>query len=100
VPARIETTKAGSVAVLLVILILAALIGSVIGEVIAALALIYLFSLSEALSGLLVSSMTVRLSLLALAGGAGALLIFGVILRKAPVWDEREEAVHRGEEAR
>jgi hypothetical protein len=92
--------KPDSVAVFFVILILGALIGSVIGEVIVALALIYLFSLSDALSAMLVSSVTLRLSLLVLAGGMAVLFILGMVLRKASVWDDREEAAHRGEEAR
>jgi hypothetical protein len=85
------------VALLFVVLVLAALIGSVIGEVVAALALIYLFSLSEALSGMLV---TPRLALLALAGGVSVLFVLGALLRRPPAWDDREEAADRGQEAR
>jgi len=48
--------------------------------------LIYLFAVSQALTALLVSSVTLRLSLLALAGSASVLFIFGMVLRKAPVW--------------
>jgi UDP-GlcNAc:undecaprenyl-phosphate GlcNAc-1-phosphate transferase len=48
--------------------------------------LIYLFALSHAFTALLVSSVTIRLSLLALAGSATVLFIFGMVLRKAPVW--------------
>ena len=51
-----------------------------------AVLLIYLFSLSHALTALLVSSVTLRLSLLALAGSASVLFIFGMVLRKAPTW--------------
>jgi UDP-GlcNAc:undecaprenyl-phosphate GlcNAc-1-phosphate transferase len=47
--------------------------------------LIYLFSLSHAFTALLVSSVTFRLSLLALAGSASVLFIFGMVLRKAPI---------------
>ncbi len=49
--------------------------------------LIYLFCLSHALMALLVSSVTFRLSLLALAGSASVLFIFGMVLRKAPAWN-------------
>jgi UDP-GlcNAc:undecaprenyl-phosphate GlcNAc-1-phosphate transferase len=52
-----------------------------------AVLLIYLFSLSHALTALLVSSVTIRLSLLALAGSASVLFIFGMVLRKAPAWN-------------
>lgn len=48
--------------------------------------LIYLFALSHAFTALLVSSVTIRLSLLALAGSASVLFIFGMVLRKAPAW--------------
>ncbi|HSB78724.1 MAG TPA: MraY family glycosyltransferase [Candidatus Methylomirabilis sp.] len=48
--------------------------------------LIYLFALSQALTALLVSSVTFRLSLLALAGSGSILFIFGMVLRKAPAW--------------
>lgn len=51
-----------------------------------AVLLIYLFSLSHSLTALLVSSVTLRLSLLALAGSASVLFIFGMVLRKAPAW--------------
>ncbi len=51
-----------------------------------AVLLIYLFSLSHALTALLVSSVTLRLSLLALAGSTSVLFIFGMVLRKAPAW--------------
>jgi UDP-GlcNAc:undecaprenyl-phosphate GlcNAc-1-phosphate transferase len=62
--------------------------------------LIYLFSLSHALTALLVSSVTLRLSLLALAGSASVLFIFGMVLRKAPVWvaDAPEDGPNRGQE--
>jgi UDP-GlcNAc:undecaprenyl-phosphate GlcNAc-1-phosphate transferase len=50
-----------------------------------AVLLIYLFSLSHAFTALLVSSVTFRLSLLALAGSASVLFIFGMVLRKAPI---------------
>jgi UDP-GlcNAc:undecaprenyl-phosphate GlcNAc-1-phosphate transferase len=58
--------------------------------------LIYLFSLSHALTALLVSSVTLRLSLLALAGSASVLFIFGMVLRKASAWraGPSEEANH------
>jgi UDP-GlcNAc:undecaprenyl-phosphate GlcNAc-1-phosphate transferase len=49
--------------------------------------LIYLFAVSQALTALLVSSVTFRLSLLALAGSASVLFIFGMVLRKAPAWE-------------
>ncbi len=49
--------------------------------------LIYLFAISQALTALLVSSVTLRLSLLALAGSVSVLFIFGMVLRKAPVWE-------------
>jgi hypothetical protein len=63
--------------------------------------LIYLFSLSHALTALLVSSVTLRLSLLALAGSASVLFIFGMVLRKAPAWGTgaSEEGPNRGQEA-
>ena len=48
--------------------------------------LIYLFACSHALTALLVSSVTFRLSLLALAGSLSVLFIFGMVLRKAPVY--------------
>jgi UDP-GlcNAc:undecaprenyl-phosphate/decaprenyl-phosphate GlcNAc-1-phosphate transferase len=49
--------------------------------------LIYLFAASHALTALLVSSVTLNLSLLALAGSVSILFIFGMILRKVPVWE-------------
>jgi len=60
--------------------------------------LIYLFAVSQALTALLVSSVTFRLSLLALAGSVSVLFIFGMVLRKAPVWDHvgSEEDSPRG----
>jgi UDP-GlcNAc:undecaprenyl-phosphate GlcNAc-1-phosphate transferase len=66
-----------------------------------AVLLIYLFSLSHALTALLVSSVTLRLSLLALAGSASVLFIFGMVLRKAPPWEAgaAEEGPGRGQEA-
>ncbi len=51
-----------------------------------AVLLIYLFSLSHAFTALLVSSVTFRLSLLALAESTSVLFIFGMVLRKAPAW--------------
>ncbi len=62
--------------------------------------LIYLFSLSHALTAVLVSSVTLRLSLLALAGSASVLFIFGMMLRKAPAWGvgASEEGPNRGQE--
>jgi UDP-GlcNAc:undecaprenyl-phosphate/decaprenyl-phosphate GlcNAc-1-phosphate transferase len=48
--------------------------------------LIYLFAASHSLTALLVSSVTFRLSLLALAGSVSVLFIFGMVLRKAPAW--------------
>jgi UDP-GlcNAc:undecaprenyl-phosphate GlcNAc-1-phosphate transferase len=62
--------------------------------------LIYLFSLSHALSAVLVSSVTLRLSLLALAGSTSVLFIFGMVLRKAPVWDEAGARADRNDEGR
>ncbi len=64
--------------------------------------LIYLFSLSHALTALLVSSVTFRLSLLALAGSASVLFIFGMVLRKAPTWGcgASEEGPIRGQKTR
>jgi UDP-GlcNAc:undecaprenyl-phosphate/decaprenyl-phosphate GlcNAc-1-phosphate transferase len=50
--------------------------------------LIYLFAASHAMTALLVSSVTLRLSLLALAGSISVLFIFGMVLRKSPVWDD------------
>jgi UDP-GlcNAc:undecaprenyl-phosphate GlcNAc-1-phosphate transferase len=47
--------------------------------------LIYLFATSHAFTALLVSSVTLRLSLLALAGSASVLFIFGMVLRKSPI---------------
>jgi UDP-GlcNAc:undecaprenyl-phosphate GlcNAc-1-phosphate transferase len=47
--------------------------------------LIYLFSICHALTAALVTSVTLRLSLLALASSAAVLFIFGAILRKAKV---------------
>ncbi len=66
-----------------------------------AVLLIYLFSLSHSLTALLVSSVTLRLSLLALAGSASVLFIFGMVLRKAPVWKGGpvEEGPTGGQEA-
>ena len=60
--------------------------------------LIYLFAISQSLMALLVSSVTLRLSLLALAGSASVLFIFGMVLRKAPVWGAQvqEEGSDRG----
>jgi UDP-GlcNAc:undecaprenyl-phosphate GlcNAc-1-phosphate transferase len=58
--------------------------------------LIYLFAVSHALTALLVSSVSFRLSLLALAGSVSVLFIFGMVLRKAPVWQaaaSKEEAM-------
>ncbi len=49
--------------------------------------LIHLFAVSQALTALLVSSVTFRLSLLALAGSVSVLFIFGMVLRKAPAWE-------------
>jgi UDP-GlcNAc:undecaprenyl-phosphate GlcNAc-1-phosphate transferase len=65
-----------------------------------AVLLIYLFSLSHALTALLVSSVTLRLSLLALAGSASVLFIFGMVLRKAPTWraGASEEGPNSGQE--
>jgi UDP-GlcNAc:undecaprenyl-phosphate GlcNAc-1-phosphate transferase len=64
-----------------------------------AVLLIYLFSLSHALTALLVSSVTLRLSLLALAGSASVLFIFGMVLRKAPTWrGGPSEDPNRGQE--
>jgi UDP-GlcNAc:undecaprenyl-phosphate GlcNAc-1-phosphate transferase len=64
-----------------------------------AVLLIYLFSLSHALTALLVSSVTLRLSLLALAGSASVLFIFGMVLRKAPIWrGEHAEEPNGGQE--
>lgn len=60
--------------------------------------LIYLFAISQSLTALLVSSVTLRLSLLALAGSVSVLFIFGMVLRKAPVWETHtpEERSSRG----
>jgi UDP-GlcNAc:undecaprenyl-phosphate/decaprenyl-phosphate GlcNAc-1-phosphate transferase len=65
-----------------------------------AVLLIYLFAASQALTALLVSSVTLRLSLLALTGSASVLFIFGMVLRKAPVWGIQapEEGSDRGKE--
>jgi UDP-GlcNAc:undecaprenyl-phosphate GlcNAc-1-phosphate transferase len=64
-----------------------------------AVLLIYLFSLSHAFTALLVSSVTFRLSLLALAGSTSVLFIFGMVLRKAPAWgSETPEGLGRGQE--
>ncbi len=61
--------------------------------------LIYLFSLSHAFTALLVSSVTVRLSLLALAESTSVLFIFGMVLRKAPAWEEgTPEGLNGGQE--
>ena len=61
--------------------------------------LIYLFGLSQAFTALLVSSVTFRLSLLALAGSASVLFIFGMVLRKAPAWGGgASEGSDRGQE--
>jgi UDP-GlcNAc:undecaprenyl-phosphate GlcNAc-1-phosphate transferase len=56
--------------------------------------LIYLFAVSHALTALVVSSVTLRLALLSLAGSASILFIFGMVLRKAPAW----QTEHRNEE--
>ena len=50
-----------------------------------AVILIYLFAAGNALTAFLVSSATIRLSLLALALSAIILLVFGMILRRAPI---------------
>ena len=50
-----------------------------------AVLLIYLFSICHALTAALVSSITLRLSLLALASSAAVLFIFGAVLQKAKV---------------
>lgn len=50
-----------------------------------AVLLIYLFSICHALTATLVTSITLRLSLLALASSAAVLFIFGAVLRKAKV---------------
>jgi UDP-GlcNAc:undecaprenyl-phosphate/decaprenyl-phosphate GlcNAc-1-phosphate transferase len=65
-----------------------------------AVLLIYLFSLSHALTALLVSSVTLRLSLLALAGSTSILFIFGMVLRKAPILavGAEEKGPTRGQE--
>lgn len=47
--------------------------------------LIYLFSIRHALTAALVTSVTLRLSLLALASSAAVMFIFGAVLRKAKV---------------
>jgi UDP-GlcNAc:undecaprenyl-phosphate GlcNAc-1-phosphate transferase len=62
--------------------------------------LIYLFAACHAMTALLVSSVTFRLSLLALAGSVGVLFIFGMILRKIPAWDRPSpaEGAQHGEE--
>ncbi len=52
-----------------------------------AVLLIHLFAFAQALTALLVSSVTLRLSLLALAGSVSVLFIFGMVLRKAPAWE-------------
>jgi UDP-GlcNAc:undecaprenyl-phosphate GlcNAc-1-phosphate transferase len=52
-----------------------------------AVLLIHLFAVSQALTALVVSSVTLRLALLVLAGSASVLFIFGMVLRKAPVWE-------------
>jgi hypothetical protein len=43
---------------------------------------------------------TLRLSLLALAGSTSVLFIFGMVLRKAPVWDEAGARADRNDEGR
>lgn len=60
--------------------------------------LIYLFAVSQALTALVVSSVTLRLALLALAGSVSVLFIFGMVLRKAPAWESRilDEGPTRG----
>jgi len=50
-----------------------------------AVLLIYLFCLSHALAAALVSSVTLRLALIALIMSACTLFIFGMVLRKAPL---------------
>jgi UDP-GlcNAc:undecaprenyl-phosphate GlcNAc-1-phosphate transferase len=50
-----------------------------------AVLLIYLFSICHALTAALVTSVTLRLSLLALASSAAIMFIFGAVLRKARV---------------
>jgi hypothetical protein len=52
------------------------------------------------MTALLVSSVTFRLSLLALAGSVGILFIFGMILRKVPACDgpSAADGVRHGEE--
>jgi hypothetical protein len=59
--------------------------------------LIYLFAVSQALTALVVSSVTLRLALLSLAGSASVLFIFGMVLRKAPAWQTEPR---NGESAR
>jgi len=55
-----------------------------LGEIEAVL-LIYLFSLCQALTATLITSITLRLSLIALTVSVAILFIFGMILRKANV---------------
>jgi UDP-GlcNAc:undecaprenyl-phosphate GlcNAc-1-phosphate transferase len=50
-----------------------------------AVLLIYIFSICHTLTAALVSSITLRLSLLALASSAAVLFIFGAVLQRAKV---------------
>lgn len=50
--------------------------------------LIYLFALTHALTAALVTSVTLRLALIALAISASVLFIFGMVLRKADVYGD------------
>lgn len=58
--------------------------------------LIYLFALTHALTAALVTSVTLRLALLALAISASVLFIFGMVLRKADVYGDGAAALEAG----
>lgn len=60
--------------------------------------LIYLFALTHALTAALVTSVTVRLALIALAISAAVLFIFGMVLRKADVYGDGGKAAAPQEE--
>ena len=58
--------------------------------------LIYLFALTHALTAALVTSVTLRLALLALAISASVLFIFGMVLRKVDVYGDGAAALEAG----
>lgn len=60
--------------------------------------LLYLFALTHALTAALVTSVTLRLALIALAISASVLFIFGMVLRKADVYGDGGKTARPDEE--